>query len=456
MTLTTQRMRPAGITVVLLVLGGLLGCNELTGHQPLPAGTQNPSFYNTPTGALSMRNAAVYDLEFALPSYLTDAGLLTDELESNQTGATAGALLQSSLPAGGSIDERILPELTSGDGPADHDYGNLQGVRGDIGQALGALAAYDTAVQTPMLRGELYALNGYVELLLADFFCSGVPLSTLDYQKDYTYHASSTTAQVYQEVVAQEDSALALASASDTIQNLARVLKGRALLALDSVAVAAQVVAAVPDGFAYHLAIQWNPYGDNLNLLNQVATVSDREGSTGLPFLSSDDPRTAVVSMGTVDQYGNPLHVTLAFPARFSPGGYSQFTVADGIEARLIQAEAALRAGDVTGYLTQLNDARQLAAPSLSALTADSVPSTDTGRVTLLFRERAYDLFLTGHRQGDLRRLIRQYGRPQEQVYPTGLYLAPGARTYGADVTAPIPAAEYANHLFHGCLDRHA
>jgi hypothetical protein len=70
-----------------------------------------------------------------------------------------------------------------------------------------------------------------------------------------------------------------------------------------------------------------------------------------------------------------------------------------------------------------------------------------------MFRERAFWLFLTGHRQGDLRRLIRQYGRNAVQVYPTGAY--PGGATYGNDVTAPIPAAErLSNTLFTGCASR--
>jgi hypothetical protein len=74
-------------------------------------------------------------------------------------------------------------------------------------------------------------------------------------------------------------------------------------------------------------------------------------------------------------------------------------------------------------------------------------------RVDLLFRERAFWLFITGHRQGDLRRLIRQYHRRQENVYPTGLY-AGGLSAYGNDVTAPIPPNERVNPLFTGCINR--
>ena len=489
MTWTMKRIRHLSAAVALLALGGVMGCNELTGHQPLPAGTNNPSFYSTPAGAIGMRNAAINAVEQGLPSFLIDAGLLTDELESNQTGASPGAVVNSSLPSGGLLDARILPELSSGDGTnADRDYNNLQSVRGGVNQALGALTAYDTAAP-PAMHGELYALEGYAEILLADLFCSGVPLSTLDFQKDFTYHASSTTAQVYQDALAKLDSALALSSTDDTVQNLARVLKGRALLDLGQYAQAAQAVAAVPDGFQYRLVVQWASFSGG-NLLNDQATASDREGGNGLPFVSSGDPRVALTPLTCPSDQTCP--VPLTFPVKYSTTGYSPFIVADAIEARLIQAEAALQGGDATTWLTLLNALRttgaidsvhpdtiisttgtgtvdttvqpdtawhpgtgaaELGIPGLRPLTD---PGTLDARVSLTFQERAYWLFLTGHRQGDLRRLIRQYGRTQDHVYPTGRYFAPGTSVYGGDVTAPIPSTEFVNPLFHGCLSRGA
>jgi hypothetical protein len=67
-------------------------------------------------------------------------------------------------------------------------------------------------------------------------------------------------------------------------------------------------------------------------------------------------------------------------------------------------------------------------------------------------------LFLTGHRQGDLRRLIRNYQQGPETVYPTGDYPLFGIedllQRYGPNVDAPIPITEQVNPLFHGCLGR--
>ena len=104
--------------------------------------------------------------------------------------------------------------------------------------------------------------------------------------------------------------------------------------------------------------------------------------------------------------------------------------------------------------------ARGYAAGSLAPL-AD--PGTDVGRQNLLFRERAYWLFLTAHRIGDMRRMIRQYGRGAETVFPTGPYSSNGRTTiYGTDTSFPIPVEELNNPNVQqdpapnlkGCLNR--
>ena len=414
-----------------------------------------------------MRNQALYDLEQALPGHVIASGLLTDELQSNTIGASAGVRLTAGFTFQDLVNARILPEQNYGgsDNPLTGDaYTALQHVRADINQALGAVAVYDTGRATvgdpKILRAELFALQGYTELLLADLFCSGVPLSTFDFQRDYTYHTSSTTAEVYRDAVTQEDSALALADTSTRIQDLARVLKGRALLSLDSVAAAAQMVASVPDGFQYDLAVNFNaknPYSTVDNFLNRAATVADTEGKNGLPYLSSHDARTTAAVAITPS---SNIYVPLTFPDKYSYSAFRPFVVADWVEARLMQAEAAVRAGapaTAVGLLNQLRATASVTGETAQPPDTLTDPGTDSARVAQVFRERAYWLFLTGQRQGDLRRLLRQYNqwfRSQDKVYPAGAYAGLGTSTYGTDVTAPIPGTEYLNPLFHGCLDR--
>jgi hypothetical protein len=338
---------------------------------------------------------------------------------------------------------------------------------------MGALALYNPAA-SPALRGEMYALYGYAEVMLAEFFCSGVPLSTYDFQGNFTYRPGSTQQQVYQDAIAKLDTAVALSTDSARILNLARVGLGRAYLDLGDYESAAAAVTSVPDGFRYQLNIHWfysaNQFGNALNL---YANISDQEGQNGVPFISSGDPRTA----DTTSVLDGATQLQLYFPKKYSHGltdpYYSPVTVADGIEARLIQAEKALNTGDPS-WLTILNALRTTSTTCTVQTTPCTAPAGtggvaglpllvdpgsspgDTARVNLLFSERAYWLYLTGHRQGDLRRLVRNYQRNQSAVYPTGLYLAPGQGVYGNDVTAPIPIGETPNPYFHGCIDRNA
>ena len=564
-----RRVRVAALPVALL-LGGTVACNDLsglTGKQQLPSGTPDPSTYRTPAGALALYQATLAAFQFsygtgsasvgssntstangAFVDFMLASGLLTDELQPEYLGC----------PTCGITDVKYVDARQLGQGISltNNLYTELQSIRNGATEGIGALVAYDSSA-SPALRGHLYALSGYAELLLADLYCSGVPLSTIDFKGDYTYATGSTTAQIYHDAIAKFDTALALSSDSTRIVNLARVGKGRAYLALGQYDSAAAAVASVPDGFAYQFPVDWTgtQYGQT-NLLNDLqVSESNREGINGLPFLS--DPRSAAQFIGASggSQY-MPVKYGGATP------GILPITVADWLEARLIQAEAALNAGDVTTWLTTLNKLRTNGVPGaadtvkvaadtivdtlgytgctavgacdpngfqtsvnytslvlLSSTTIDLsaldvpggvvdtcrannpdrtfactnpqvnvygtnfvpvvplqidtiwqagtggvsglAPLTDPGtaaaRVSLLFNERAYWLFLTGHRQGDLRRLVRQYHRSADQVYPTGPYPVLQLGTYGNDVTAPIPqGAESPDPLFHGCLSRGA
>jgi hypothetical protein len=85
-------------------------------------------------------------------------------------------------------------------------------------------------------------------------------------------------------------------------------------------------------------------------------------------------------------------------------------------------------------------------------------PGTTDKRVDLLFREKAYWTWGRGQRLGDLRRLIRQYGRTQDNTFPVGLHYKGGS--YGTDVNLPVVTDEQNNPNFQKaggqCLDRNA
>jgi len=81
-------------------------------------------------------------------------------------------------------------------------------------------------------------------------------------------------------------------------------------------------------------------------------------------------------------------------------------------------------------------------------------PGSDVERTNLLFSERAFWMWGTAHRLGDMRRLVRQYSRPEETVFPVGEYHKGGE--YGSDVNFPVSSDERNNPKFTGCIDRSA
>ena len=78
--------------------------------------------------------------------------------------------------------------------------------------------------------------------------------------------------------------------------------------------------------------------------------------------------------------------------------------------------------------------------------------------MTQLYAERAFWRFGRGTRLGDMRRLVREYGRSAATVFPTGAWHKNA--NYGTDVNFPIPQAEENNPNVTSngnlCLDRSA
>jgi hypothetical protein len=85
-------------------------------------------------------------------------------------------------------------------------------------------------------------------------------------------------------------------------------------------------------------------------------------------------------------------------------------------------------------------------------------PADKTSATDLFFREKALWQFQRGYRMDDLRRLVRQYGRTQDKVFPSGNFTRNGTPTgqFGSQVAFPVPDHEQNNPNFHGCIDKNA
>ena len=214
---------------------------------------------------------------------------------------------------------------------------------------------------------------------------------------------------------------------------------------------ARESVKRVPTDFVYHTEFM-APDTNAARIQaggSRVFVSSGVEGQNGINWAAAQDPRVPIT---TIVQ-GNLR--SSKYPTTTSP-----IVVADGIEARLIEAEADLKENKPQ-WLTTVNQLRARLVNGGGARTlADTTdPGTSVGRVNLLFYERAFWLYATGHRHGDMRRLIRQYDRDASTVFPTGFYTPVKPNTvleYGPAVVFPLGTTNNTNPYFIGCIDTNA
>lgn len=323
---------------------------------------------------------------------------------------------------------------------------------------------------------EMLTLAGLTYVFLAETWCSGVPISHLNPDGSITYGVPLTTRQVLDTAIARFNRAIAV-STDVGMSEFATVAKARALVDEGSFAAAGALAATVPTSFAYVEEHSENTDRENNGVYNGNFpdgryAVGDREGVNGFPFRSVWDRRTSWFDPGgTGFDNATELWTQQRYGSRKTP-----ITVATGVEARLIQAEASLSVGDTGAagqFLAQLNEPRLNPGErsyfdpnpfTLGDTTTNPIGTLPTlttadiaaagGAFKLLFVERARWLWLTAHRLGDLRRLIRQYGQAANSVFPTGPYFKVNFANYGNDVNLPIPITERQNPNFTACLDR--
>ncbi len=426
---------------------------------PTPAGVTDGSAIGGANGAEARRLGALTLFAKAYgtgaPGLLVGSGMLADEFVD---GASDTRLVSADSRSLAIYGVSILP----GQYVSDYSYASLQSARLGALDAARALAAAAPASQQWKV-GQMFAIAGYTETMLAEDYCSGIPLSTSSAAGGVTFGVPIATDSLLSHAVTEFDSALAHAVGNDSVTNLARIGRARVRLDQGQYADAAVTVATVPTAFQYAAAASQNPAAA---LVSSYAIgaypfyrVADRKGINGLNYIGAADPRTPVDSSMGTDDLGDIEY----YPAKFSPTA-NALPVAQGLEARLIEAEAAYRSGNEAGSAAILNalraDSAETGVRGLFPIPSDSTtaasPST---QLDVLFRERAFWLFGTAHRLGDLRRLVRQYGRDVSATFPTGPYplatrIGGAPATFGTDVVFPIQAIESQNPNFHGCLSR--
>ncbi len=407
-------------------------------------------------------------------AFVSASGVISDEFAWGDSFTTRFA-----------ADRRILQSPNLGN-ISDIAFSRLLQARMQANRALAAIDTFEADLDDPDgMRSELQATKGYVYVTLSEGWCGGVAFSDVAPEGDIdpnaiTYGAAQTTTQMNNAAVAAFDAALV----ANPDNQLAMVGKGRALLNLGLYAEAEAAVANVEDTFVFQLEHSTNTSDQNnsINALmdNGRYTIANLEGGTtatgaalrpdnnqattnataeGINFRTAQDPRLPYVFDGGCFTPSITCYKELNYPNLTS-----DVPLASGVEARLIEAEAAMQRGDGVTMMAKINELRAQApallkllypeqqqvfpAPTAGAPTLlDLVdPVTADARRDLLFRERAFWMYATGHRQGDLRRLIRNYGLAQTAVFPSGPYFRAAGTNYGTDVAYPVRFTEETNN----------
>jgi hypothetical protein len=465
----------AGATLPLVVATALLaGCHILDVTNP---DVVQPGSLNSAAALPTIRAGAIGDFGVAY----SGSGAL------GSGGTVEGQILLSGMLADELINTETFPDRILADARQPQiESATLQTIFRNLHRARvsaeGAAQKFRQFADTTVDAGlsEMLSLAGFTYVFFADNYCSGVPFSSVNADGSFNYGGPLTTAQMRDTAINRFDQALAAAAALDTSGstaairapkvalrqnriNLALVAKARALLDSGAFNAADSVASAVPTGFAYVIQHDLNTTRQNNGVYNGVRKfkrygAADVEGGVGLAWRTVADPRTPIFRSPSTNKGFDG--VTPQYDQNRYLDEKASVTLATGGEARLINAEAALQRGDTAGMLALLNGLRASppgyflnAGATVPAMAALASPVGPAAAVDLLFAERARWLWLTSHRLSDLRRLERQYGRPDNQVFPTGPYFKSGLQ-YGTAVNYPVPIDELNNPNFQQCLDR--
>ncbi|MEP6494427.1 MAG: hypothetical protein ABJF01_17215 [bacterium] len=434
---------------------------------PQNPGLIDPSAVGNPAAAMALKVGAIGRIGFVFTCggnnecLWEEAGSLADEYHNSDFQNTRQDIDQRSI----SDDNGTVPWTT------------VTQNRGFVRDAIATVKQFLPDSTADL--AEMYMGLGFLEMSLGENYCNGIPLGHT-ISGDITYGSPLTNAQVLDSAATHLDSALSINTGTGANATLVRqaslVLKARILVDQGKYAAAAALVpaSAVPSTYQYQFATSTAKTGaanDNgiWFINNSTARLSVSDSSeivngapavtkNALPFASANDPRIVVKSGKAVSPQVGAEDTSTPMFVQLNWGRDTPIAMASGIDARLIEAEAKLNASDIPGVMTILN-ALRATPPSIGSVTpaampALAAPASQDAAVSLFFREKAFWTFGRGQRLNDLRRLMRQYKRTEDQVFPTGSYFKGG--TYGHSIQLPVPNSERANPLFTGCTDRNA
>ena len=406
----------------------VVSCRDLTSLQQSNPGALDAAGVFIPANAVLLTNGVIADFECAFSRYVVGSGLFADEL----SDAIAN-------PSNYDYDARRVTTngpygtLTCGSNQQPPIYTTLSTARASGDTVAAKLRGWTDAeipagVSRAKLIAQAAAYTGYSIVLLGESMCSAA----------INIGPELTPAQLFAEAKIRFDSAVVSATAANDAATLNMALLGRArtLLDLGDVAGAGTDAAKIPAAFVLNMSTDGvNVRRENFSFIsiNQNSWSTVEAGFRGVTINGAPDPRVAVTNSGR--------NGTASGTQVFTPDKYNALTSAMPIaryaEAQLIVAEAKLAANDLPGAVAAIN---------LVRASRTGVPAYDGTRQTpmqikaQIIEDRRRELFLEGHRLGDMRRYNIAFTPVAGAAYTTG------GGVYGTQTCLPLPDVERVNN----------
>ena len=415
----------ACVATTALAVGG---CRDLTSLQQSNPGALDAAGVFIPANAVLLTNGVIADFECAFSRYVVGSGLFADEL----SDAIAN-------PANYDYDARRVTSnaeygtATCGSNQRPPIYTTLSTARASGDTVAAKLRGWTDAevpagVSRAKLIGQAAAYTGYSIVLLGESMCSAA----------INIGPELTPAQLFGEAKIRFDSAVVSATAANDAATLNMALLGRArtLLDLGDVAGAGADAAKIPAAFVLNMSTDGvNVRRENFSFIqiNQNSWSTVDASFRGVTINGAPDPRVAVTNSG---RSGTASQTQVWTPDKYN-ALTSAMAIARYAEAQLIVAEAKLAANDLAGAVAAINVVRasRTGVPAYdgSGQTAAQIKAT-------IIEDRRRELFLEGHRLGDLRRYNLAFTPAAGTAYTTGGGL------YGTQTCFPLPDVERVNN----------
>lgn len=420
MTSSSARRAPWAIcTALALTLVTTVACRDITTLKQEDPSQLDAGKLFVPANAQLLVNGAISDFECSYIRYVTGSGLLSDELVASISFISSYDYDRRTMPTSAGYG---TGECTSQQIPG--VYTPLSVARASADTILAKLEGW-TDEEVPnrtKLIGQAAAYAGYSLLLLGEGMCSAA----------INIGPEMTPNELFAEAKSRFDKAIAAATAAEDANTLhfAQLGRARAYLDMGDLANAATDAAEIPEGFA----VTVNTDAGDVRRQNLVYIHTFQAGYSAVDpsfrnvtWEDVPDPRVAGTDLGLL---GTDGHTELWAPDKYS-AITSPIVVAKWEEAQLILAEAAVADDQLSTAESIINTLHTNAG--IPAYDASGASKEEV--MAQVIEERRRELFLEGHRLGD----IRRYDLPLMPA-PGSAYVNGG--TYGDQSCFPLPDVE--------------